>query len=147
MEKSNEKKDDLAAFAPDPLKDLTIQDALIISAVHAVQADPKKCERISTLAQKHPLFVEEPENTTTRVNKYVNLMQGGKSSKAVEAVTNYLNPEHRQQAFEFAAKAVVEDNELTNDKKKTLRTLAAKLALDNEFVDRKLATIQDKSFR
>ncbi len=147
MEESNEKLEDFAAFTPDPLKDLTIQDALIISAVYVVEADPEKCKQISLLAQKHPLFVEEPENTTTRVNKYVNLMQGGKSSKAVEAVTNSLNPEHRQQAFEFAAEAAVEDNELTNDRKKTLRTLAAKLALDNEFVDRKLATIQNKSVR
>jgi hypothetical protein len=147
MEESNEKQFDFMAFTPDPLEDLTIQDALIISAVHAVQADPKKCKRISTLAQKHPLFVEKPENTAARVNKYVNLMQGGKSVKAVEAVTNYLNPEHRQQAFEFASEAALEDKELTNDKKKTLTKLAIKLALDNEFVEQKLATIQDKSLR
>ena len=147
MEESNEKQSDFMTFTPDPLEDLTIQDALIISAVHAVQADPEKCKRISALAQKHPLFVEEPENTTARVNKYVNLMQGGKSSKAVEAVTKYLNTENRQQAFEFASEAALEDNELTNDKKKNLQKLATKMALDNEFVEQKLATIQDKSVR
>lgn len=141
MEDSNEKQDDAMAFTPDPLKDLTIQDALIISAVHAVQADPGKCKRISRLAQKHPLFVEDPESTTARVNKYVNLMQGGKTLQAVEAVTDCINPEQRQQAFEFAAKAAVDDNDLTNDKKQILQELADRLALDDHFVDRKLAKI------
>ena len=145
MEDSNEKQDNALAFTPDPLEDLTIQDALIISAVHAVQADPAKCKRISRLAQRHPLFVEDPENTTARVNKYVNLMQAGETLQAVEAVTECINPEQRQQAFEFAAAAAVEEDDLTNDKKQILQELADRLALDNHFVDRKLATIQDKS--
>lgn len=147
MEDSNEKEADFTAFTPDPLKDLTVQDALIISAVYAVEANAEKSKRISTLAQNHPLFIEEPQNTTARVNKYVNLMQAGKSLKAVEAVTNYLNPEHRQQAFEFAIEATLEDEDLTEIKKKTLRTLANKLDLDNDFVIQKLADIQYKSVR
>ena len=143
----DDKQNDLAAFTPDPLEDLTIQDALIISAVYAVQADPKKCKRIITLAQKHSLFVEKPEDTSARVNKYANLMQSGKSLKAVEAVTRDLKPEHRKQAFAFALEAALTDEVLTGKKKKTLQTLATKLALYNEFVDQKLATIQDKTGR
>ena len=145
MEDSNEKQDGFTVYPPAPLKVLTIKDALIVSAVHSVQADPEKCNRISRMAQKHPLFDEAPENTTTRVNKYMNLMQGGKTMQAIEAVTNYLNPEHRLQAFEFAADAALEDNELSKDKKKNLQTLAATLALDSEFVEHKLAKIQNKS--
>jgi len=132
-------QDELAAFESGPLEDLTIQDALIISAVYAVNADVEKCKRISALAQKHPLFIEQPENTSTRVNKFANLMQGGQSLKAVEAVTRDLKPEHRKQAFEFATAAVLADSELTNEKKKILHTLATKLAIDNAFVNQKLS--------
>ena len=45
-------QNDLAAFTPDPLEDLTIQDALIISAVYAAHANVGKCKLIGTLAQK-----------------------------------------------------------------------------------------------
>jgi hypothetical protein len=143
----DDRPDELAAFESGPLEDLTIQNALIISAVYAVNADLEKCKRISALAQKHPLFIEQPEDTSARVNKFANLMQGGQSLKAVEAITRDLKLEDRKQAFEFAAKTALADNELTNDKKKSLQTLATKLALDNEFIDQKLATIQDKSGR
>ena len=74
-------------------------------------------------------------------------MQSGKSLKAVEAVTRDLKPEHRKQAFAFALEAALTDEVLTGKKKKTLQTLATKLALYNEFVDQKLATIQDKTGR
>lgn len=145
MDAHDDKQNNLAAFTPNPLENLTIQDGLIISAVYAVQADPEKCERISTLAQKNPLFAEEPENTTARVNKYANLMQGGQSPKAVEAVTRDLKPEQRKQAFTFALEAALTDEGLTEKKKKTLQTLATKLALDYEFVDHELATIKGKA--
>jgi hypothetical protein len=74
-------------------------------------------------------------------------MQGGQSLKAVEAVTRSLNPAHRKQAFEFALEAALVDGVFTEKKKKTFLTLATKLALDNEIVDHKLATIQDKAGR
>jgi uncharacterized tellurite resistance protein B-like protein len=139
------KQNEMASFTPDPLKDLTIQDALIISAVYAVHANERKCEQIGTLAQKHPLFVEEPENTFARVNKYTNLMQRGDSSEAVEAVTRELKPAQRKQAFEFAIEAALADEALTEKKKQTLQTLADKLHLDKEFVDRALAHMPNKN--
>lgn len=136
---------ELAAYTPDPLKDLTVQDALIISAVYAVHAEKNKCKQISKLAQNHPLFVEDPESTSARVNKYTNLMQGGNALKAVEAVTHHLEPEQRKQAFEFAMEAALAGEAFTEDKKKTLRTLGEKLALENQFVDRKLASVDQKT--
>jgi len=140
-------QDEFAAFQSGPLEDLTIQDGLIISAIYAVESDWEKIKRISEFARKHPLFFEKPEDTSARVNKFANLMQGEQSVIAVEAAARVLKPEHRQQAFEFATEAALEDNELTNDKKKSLQKLATKLDLDNEFVEQKLATIQDKSVR
>jgi chorismate synthase len=126
------------------LEDLTIQDGLIISAVYAVQADTEKCNQLRELAQKHPLFVEQPENTSARVNKFTNLMQGHQSLEAVEAVTRNLKPAHRKQAFEFALEAALADAVFTEKKKKILRMLGSKLDLDNEFVDQNLEAIQDK---
>lgn len=134
-----DKKKEMAAFQSDPLQDLTIQDGLIISAVCAFDAATEKCKRISALAQKHPLFTEEPEKTTARVNKFTNLMQGQKSLKAVEAVARELKPEHRKLAFEFAVEAALADAPLTAKREKTLQALANRLALDNEFVEQKLA--------
>jgi hypothetical protein len=141
------KQNDLASFQSGPLEDLTIQDGLIISAVYAVQSDTEKCNQLKKLAQKHPLFVEKSENTSARVNKFANLMQAGQSLKAVEAVARSLEPAHRKQAFEFALEAVLADAVFTEKKEKILQMLATKLALDNEFVDQKLATIQDKTGR
>jgi hypothetical protein len=142
-----DKQNNLTAYRSGPLEDLTIQNALVISAVYAVEADTEKCKQIIMMAQKHPLFEEQPEATSARVNKFANWMQTAQSPQAVEAIGRDLKPKHRQQAFEFAAEAALEDNELKNDKRKTLKMLATKLALDNEFVDQKLAKIQDKSVR
>ena len=142
-----DKQNNLTAFQSGPLEDLTIQEGLIVSAVYAVHADTEKCNKIKGLAQKHPLFVEKSEDTSSRVNKFTNLMQGSQSLKAVEAVTRSLKPAHRKQAFEFALEAALADGVFTEKKKKTLQTLASKLALDTQFVDQMLATIQDKSGR
>jgi predicted PP-loop superfamily ATPase len=141
------KQNNSTAFQSGPLEDLTIQDGLIISAVYAVQTDTEKCNQLKEVAQKHPLFVEEPEKTSARVNKFTNLMQGGQSLKAIEAVARSLKPAHRKQAFEFALEAAMADAVLTEKKKKILQTLATKLALDNAFVEQKLAAIEDKSGR
>ena len=138
-------QNELSAFTPDPLKDLTVQDALIISAVYAVYAETDKCKHIGELAQHHPLFVEEPENTSARVNKYTNLMQGGNALKAVEAVRHHLKPEHCKQAFEFALEAALAGEALIEDKQNRLRALGKKLALDNRYLDRKLASVHQKT--
>lgn len=145
METSEYGKGNLTGFQSGPLEDLTIQDALIISAVYAVEADSKKCDRISALAQKHALFVEKPEDTSSRVNKFTNLMQVRQPLMAIEAAARDLKPEHRKQAFEFAVAVALADEVLTEKKKKTLQTLATKLALDNEFVDQKLANFKSKA--
>jgi hypothetical protein len=147
MAAPDDKQNNLTEFQSGPLEDLTIQDGLIISAVYAVQTDTEKCNQIKELAQKHPLFVEEPGKTSARVNKFTNLMQGGQSLKAIETLSGSLKPAHRKQAFEFALEAALADAVLTEKKKKILQTLATKLDLDNEFVDQKLAAVQDKTGR
>jgi hypothetical protein len=135
------KHKDPAAFQSDPLKDLTIQDALIISALYAVEADTEKCQHIKELAQKHPLFVEKLDAIEARVNKFTNLMQVKQPLEAVEAAVRDLKPEQRKQAFEFAVEAMLTVNNETEKKIVKLKTLAAKLALENEFVDRKLRRV------
>ena len=147
MGASEDKQDDLAAFQPDPLEKLTIQDALVISGLYAVEADTEKSEQIKALAQKHPLFAENPDDTAARVNKFTNLMQAGQTLKAVEAAARDLKTEHRQLAFAFAAEAALTGEVLTDEKEKILQTLAIKLALDKEYVDRKLAEMQRKAGR
>jgi hypothetical protein len=141
---SKEKQVELAEFQPDTLEKLSIQDALIIIAVYAVQADTEKCNHINILAQKHPLFEEKPEDTSARVNKFTNLMQANRSLEAVEAAVAVLKLEYRKIAFELAAEAALSDNGLSGKKKKILGTLAAKLALRNEFVEQTLARKQLK---
>ena len=138
-----DKQNELATFQSGPLENLTIQDALIISALFAVEADLEKLKRISEFAQKHPLFVEKSEDTSARVNKFANLMQGDQSLKAVEAATRALKPKHRQQAFEFAIKAALADKRPLEKKKKLLQMLAAKLELEDGFVGQKLAKIKE----
>ncbi|MGD1970001.1 MAG: hypothetical protein PVG52_02720 [Desulfobacterales bacterium] len=145
MSTHNGAQNELASFTPDPLQDLTIQDAFIISAVYAVRGNEEKCEKIGSLAQKHPLFVEKQEHTAARVNKYTNLMHSENSLQAVEAVARDLKPEQRKQAFEFAIEAALADEALTEKKKQTLQTLADKLDLDRKFVGRTLANMPHKN--
>lgn len=137
-----DQQDDLAAFQSGPLTDLTLQDALIICAVYAVQADPDQCDHIKALAQKHPLFAEDPEGTSGRVNKFTNLMQVRHPLEAVDAAIRDLNSKHRREAFAFAVDAALAGKPLTEDRKKLLQALATKLALDTEFVNRKLTKIK-----
>jgi len=138
-----DKQNNLTAYRSGPLEDLTIQDALIISAVYAVEADTEKCKQIIMMAQKHPLFEEQPEDTSARVNKFANWMQTAQSPQAVEAIGRDLKPKHRQQAFEFATEAALADNRPTKKKKEILQSLADKLELKDEFVGQKLSKFQD----
>lgn len=143
MGASEEKHDELEAFEPAPLENLTVQDALIFSAVYSAQADSEKCEKIRALAEKHPLFDEKPEDTLARVNKFTNWMQAGQDPTINEALSllGKLKPEQRKQAFEFAIQAALMDSKLTEEKEKILRALAVKLNLDDDFINRQLANV------
>ena len=71
MGASEEKHDELEAFEPAPLENLTVQDALIFSAVYSAQADSEKCEKIRALAEKHPLFTRLGRKTLKLGDEHV----------------------------------------------------------------------------
>jgi hypothetical protein len=145
MGTSWEKQDELVEYQSALIEDLTIQDALIFSAVYAAQAASEKCEIIRKLARKHPLFEDKPGDTIARVNSFTNWMQGGQTPAKIETLLRDFKPEQRRQAFEFATHVILMDSELTEDKKKVLRKLATKLTLEDEFVERKLANLESLS--
>jgi hypothetical protein len=138
MKPYDKKRLGFAAFKPDRF---TIQDALIISALYVVQTDLKKCQQIKFLAKSHPLFDEKPKETSARVNKFTNWMQGKESLKAVEAAAHSLKPQQRRLAFEFAVAAALIDNVLTDKMKSNLHALAFELAIDDEFFRQQLTKI------
>jgi hypothetical protein len=140
METTEDTQEALATLKTDPL---TIQDALMIGALYVVKIDSENCEHITSMAQAHPLFVEQMEDSAARVNKFANWMQQASDSlKLVELTARELKPQHRQDVFAFAAEVVQKGKVLTEKKKNRLQALAAALELEEEFVNQKLADIQ-----
>ena len=132
----NEKK--AAVYQTETFDNLTVQEALTIIAVFAVQMAPDHCEddimRIEAIARDHPEFVETKENILKRINKFVNPMLGADDQiRAVEIANTVLTPKLRNKAFELAAEVALPDRVLTDEKKAVLDTLENKLSIDRIF--------------
>ena len=143
---SDEAEKEIKAYQKGPLENLTVQDALTIIAVYAAQIDPKDCEkdinRIGAILERRPEFDEKREKILTRINYYANSIEALDLHKAVEVATDVLKtPALKKSAFALAAKAALPDNILTDDGKDILEKIAARLYLDDDFVQQAIAKV------
>ncbi len=144
---SDEIKKEIDAYQKGPFEDLTVQDALTIIVVYAAQVDPEACEedvrRIESIFENRPEFDEKRKGIFARINTYVNSMQATDPQQALETAANVLkHPELRRSAFELAAEAALPDRVITDEKKKILEKIAARLYLDDEFVQHTIEKIR-----
>ena len=143
---SDEVKKEMNAYQKGPFDDLSVQDALTIIVVCAAQMDPDDCEkdvrRIESIFENCPEFDEKRKEIFARINTYVNSMQAMDPQQALEIAAEVLrHSELKKTAFELVAEAALPDRVITDEKKKTLEKIAARLYLEDEFVQHTIEKI------
>ena len=134
MECSHNFHHDIQSYESTPFKHLTLQDSLILITVCAANIDEKCCRndvnRITDLAQSHPLFQEKPKVTTKRVNWFSNMMVNKDCDNVVDIAVRTLPPELKETIFAWAVEIIISKNGLTEEKKSFLEKLLMKLSID-----------------
>jgi hypothetical protein len=134
---------DTEVSTPKTHKNLTFQDSLIAVAVYAAQIDPnepdKDIKRIEDLAEKNPLFREEPKKLRARINKFINSMCIGNPLDTIGRAANSLTPKYRETAFKWASELVLAEGELSEEQNEILDWLRAKLSIDSKVAKRFIA--------
>jgi len=118
-----------------PWENLSLQDALIIVAMYAIQLDPaakddKKARRIADLAKEHPLFSEESVDIVARIHRVIKSTDMADLPQAVDQAAKSLTLKLRQTAFEWAAELAVDGGSLPEEKKEIVEQLRTKLFID-----------------
>ena len=141
MDATDRNKDEFAAYEYMLLKNLAVQDALVILATYAAQLDlqqdcGEEIGRIEAILEQCPVCVLEKGGILTRIHQYLNVMKTVQPLKAVEMAAKTLTPNFREMAFELAVKVALKNNVLTREKNEALDTIAHTLAVDKEYVKR-----------
>jgi hypothetical protein len=124
-----------------PWENLSLQDALIIIAMHAIQLDPaakedKKVKRIAALAKEHPLFSEKSADIVARIRRLAKSTDMANLPQAVDQAAKSLTLKLRQTAFEWAAELAVDSGSLPEEKQKIVEQLRTKLSIDSHSANR-----------
>ena len=119
--------------------DLTVQDAVTIIVLYAAQIEIENDKedlagRIMTFLSKDAFFNEDHSYTIARINKFVNSMGEVNPLNAIEKAAKMLTSELRHKSFTLAAKIGKATQELRTTK--ILESLASKLAIEKEIVDK-----------
>jgi len=141
MTNPNDTHQEMAAYDKGPYQDLTYQDALTIITICAAQMDPEDCQqdirRAAKIILKHPEFEGCEEGISNRLNMYVNSMQVVTPQHALVLAADVLkNSEAKRSAFELAVKVAMTGKVLAEEKKAVLETIADKLHIDQDFMQR-----------
>lgn len=135
----------LIKFAPEvsgtkPWKNLSLQDAIIVIAMYAVQMEmgaknEEKAGRIAGLVKKHPLFSDETDDVVARIFRLADWPGMRDLPKAVDQAAKSLTLKLRQAAYELAAELAVENGNLPDDKQGLLEQIRTKLLIDAHTAD------------
>ena len=142
MKVSENYHDEIKAYEyeKDPLKNLTLQDALILVAVCASEIDEEyrynDAQRIIAMAHAHPLFQEKRKATAARVYHIWNLMVTKDRKKTVDLAVKPLSPELRETAFAWVTEMIISNTGLTEEKKSTLYEFIVKLSIERKSAER-----------
>ena len=134
-------------FQTAPFDDLTVQDSFAIIVLYAAQLDPEDCEedidRIVAILNSDASFSEGHLITRNSINKFLNSMEKVNPLNAVERAARMLTPELRQKAFIIAAQIREAIQEMQSAK--ILESLATKLSIEKELVEKTIDSIIKKS--
>jgi len=130
------------------IKDLTVNDALILIAVCASKeqatsdADERdNIDRITALAEDHPLFSDLLDSIEPSLNKYMNMIESADTVKYVTAAAKIIKPDYKETAFSWAARILMPDGILTEDRKNILDKYSMLLNIDMKTAKRILVQI------
>ena len=142
MKVSENYNDEIKAYEyeKDTLKNLTLQDALILVAVCASEIDEEHryndAQRIIAMAHAHPLFQEKLKSTAARVYHIWNLMVTKDRKKTVDLAFKPLSPELRETAFAWVTEIIISNTGLTEEKKSILYEFIEKLSIERKSAER-----------
>jgi hypothetical protein len=132
------------------IKDLTVNDALILITVCASKEqttsdaeERDNIDRITALAEDHPLFSDRLDSIEPSLNKYMNMIKSADEDmvKYVTAAANIIKPEYKETAFSWAARILMPDGVLTEDRKNILDKYSILLNIDMKTAKRILVQI------
>jgi hypothetical protein len=90
-------------------------------------------KRLAEILERHPMFVARKTEILSLINKFVNAMEASDPHRALEIAADALTPEQKKIGFELAVEVAPPDKGLTEDKKKILDIIKARLSASNEF--------------
>ncbi|MGD9106256.1 MAG: hypothetical protein PVH55_10000 [Desulfobacterales bacterium] len=130
------------------IEDLTINDALILIAVCAAKEQDapdvdqnENVDRITALAEDHPLFSDLLGSIKPSLNKYMNMIRFADMVKYVAAAAKVLKPDLKETAFTWAAIILMPDGVLTEARKNIMDRYAMLLDIDIKTAQRILVQV------
>ena len=142
MARIDTKQKEMEAYRTGPFNDVKVQEALTIIAVYAAQMDYQNCEpqvqRLASLLPDSQWFVAGREEIFSLINKFVNELElrDPNYDKVLEIAAEALTPEQRNAGFALAVRVAMADGRFTDEKKKILDTLKARLSIDSDFAEK-----------
>jgi hypothetical protein len=126
---------------------LTVQDAFTIIVLYAANLDLEDSlkdldEIILSLLSKDSLFEEDKSHTLDRINKFAISMKEVNPLNAIERAAKVLTPELRQKSFLLAVQICKASQEIRM--RRILESLASKLTIENEIVEKAMDSIHKK---
>ena len=123
-----------------PVKNLSLQDAIIAVAVYASQLNPDDCDedikKIQSLAQDHSLFNEDPKKTRSRIYRFANYMNTEKVEEFVNLAAASSTVGTKKIAYKWAVELSLDKEGSLGEKKKLLDDLSVRLAIDADIADK-----------
>lgn len=131
------------------LEHLTLQDAITIVAISATQidldtcryVDPTSCQDairfIESKERRIPIFNEETERTTARINLFMNFMQTIDPRIELEKASEVIRGNNMEQAvFELAIQVALKNGSFNPEKKRVLDQIASYLGVEGEISEK-----------
>jgi hypothetical protein len=80
--------------------------------------------------EDHPLFSDPLDSIEPRLNKYMNMVKSADTVKYAAAAAKIIKPEYNETAFSWAARILMPDGVLTEDRKNILDRYSMLLNID-----------------
>jgi hypothetical protein len=140
--------EEIEAYKDNVIKDLTVNEALILVAVCAAKEEAdnnnnliRNKNRIVALTKDHPVFLKCSDSIEPSVNKFMNMIKISDTVKYIIAAAKVLKPEYKETAFTWAAVILMPDGVLTEIRRNILDKYTILLDIDRKVREKVLVNI------
>ena len=140
--------EEIEAYKDNVIKDLTVNEALILVAVCAAKEEAdnnnnliRNKNRIVALTKDHPVFLKCSDSIEPSVNKFMNMIKISDTVKYIIAAAKVLKPEYKETAFTWTAVILMPDGVLTEIRRNILDKYTILLDIDRKVREKVLVNI------